>query len=189
MVSMRMTNLAMNRKRQIKPRPPTLSDRGWLGHICSMNTRPRVGRAMSNSLYERDFYAWANEQAALLRAGRLTEADIENIAEEIESMGRSEKRELINRLTVLLTHLLKWQFQATFRGNSWRLTIEEQRHRVEDHFADNPSLKSQLDQAIRSAYRSAASEASLETGLARSAFPTDCPHSFEQMMNPDFWPE
>ncbi len=110
---------------------------------------------MSNSLYDRDFYAWANEQAALLRAGRLTEADIENIAEEIESMGRSEKRELINRLAVLLSHLLKWQFQPAFRGNSWRLTIEEQRNRVDDHLGDNPSLKSQLDQAMRTAYRSA----------------------------------
>ena len=67
---------------------------------------------MSNSLYDQDFYAWANEQAALLRAGRLSEADIENIAEEIESMGRSEKRELVSRLNVLLLHLLKWQYPA-----------------------------------------------------------------------------
>lgn len=78
---------------------------------------------MSNTLYDQDFYAWANQQAALLRAGRLSEADIENIAEEIESMGRGEKRELVNRLTVLLLHLLKWQFQPSHRGNSWRLSI------------------------------------------------------------------
>ena len=108
---------------------------------------------MKNSLYDRDFYAWANEQAALLRAGRLAEADIENIAEEIETMGRSEKRELINRLTVLLLHLLKWQFQPALHGNSWRLTIEEQRYRLEDHLKDNPSLKAQLGQAMRDAYR------------------------------------
>ena len=144
---------------------------------------------MSNSLYDRDFYAWANEQAALLRAGRLTEADIENIAEEIESIGRSEKRELINRLVALLTHLLKWQFQPAFRGNSWRLTIEELRYRVDYHLGDNPSLKSQLDQALRTAYRSAANEASIETGFARGTFPAECPYSYEQMMNPDFWPE
>jgi len=140
---------------------------------------------MSNSLYDRDFYAWANEQAALLRAGRLTEADIENVAEEI----RGEKRELINRLAVLLSHLLKWQFQPAFRGNSWRLTIEEQRNRVDDHLGDNPSLKSQLDQALRTAFRSAANEASIETRFARSAFPAACPFSYEQIMNPDFWPE
>src|SRR4029077_12450499 len=109
--------------------------------------------AVKNSLYDRDFYAWANEQAALLRAGRLAEADLENIAEEIESMGRSERRELINRLTVLLLHLLKWQFQPGLRGNSWRLSIEEQRYRLEDHLNDNPSLKAQITLAIRDAYR------------------------------------
>ena len=144
---------------------------------------------MKNSLYDRDFYAWANEQAALLRAGRLAEADIENIAEEIESMGRSEKRELINRLTVLLLHLLKWQFQPALHGNSWRLTIEEQRYRLEDHLKDNPSLKAQLGQAMRDAYRLALVEAQRETGLARSTFPSDCPYTFDQAMSPDFWPE
>lgn len=144
---------------------------------------------MSNSLYDRDFYAWANEQAALLRAGRFSEADVGNIAEEIESMGRSEKRELVNRLAVLLSHLLKWQFQPALRGNSWRLTIEEQRNRVDDHLGDNPSLKAQLDQALRTAYRSAANEASIETGFARSTFPVACPYSYEQIMNTDFWPE
>jgi len=80
---------------------------------------------MSNSqLYDRDFYAWTHEQAGLLRSGQLARADIENIAEEIESMGRSEKRELVNRLTVLLLHLLKWQFQPGLRGNSWRGSIK-----------------------------------------------------------------
>ena len=100
-------------------------------------------------LYEQDFYAWANEQAALLRAGRLSEADIEHIAEEIESMGKTEKRELVSRLTVLLLHLLKWQHQPTHRGTVWRLTLEEQRNQIEDHLADNPS--SQIDH--RQVYR------------------------------------
>ncbi len=144
---------------------------------------------MKNSLYDRDFYAWANEQAGLLRAGRLAEADIENIAEEIETMGRSEKRELINRLTVLLLHLLKWQFQPALHGNSWRLTIEEQRYRLEDHLKDNPSLKAQLGQVMRDAYRLALVEAQRETGLARSTFHNDCPYAFDQAMSPDFWPE
>jgi hypothetical protein len=71
---------------------------------------------MSNAhLYDDDFYAWANEQAALLRAGRLSEADLEHIAEEIESMGRTEKRELISHLTVLLGHLLKWRYRSVHR--------------------------------------------------------------------------
>jgi hypothetical protein len=145
--------------------------------------------AVKTSLYDQDFYAWANEQATLLRAGKLNEADIENIAEEIESMGRSEKRELVSRLTVLLLHLLKWQFQPVFRGNSWRLSIENTRYLLEDHLDDNPSLKSQLGQALRNAYRRALNEAELETGLARGTFPKDCPYTFDQAMSPDFWPE
>jgi predicted nucleic acid-binding Zn-ribbon protein len=144
---------------------------------------------VSNSLYERDFYAWANQQAALLRAGRLAEADIENIAEEIESMGRSEKRELVSRLTILLQHLLKWQFQPGRRSVSWRLSIENTRLQLEDHLKDNPSLKSQLDEAMRSAYRRALNEAVAETGFAPATFPAECPYAFEQAMNPEFWPE
>ena len=144
---------------------------------------------MTASRYDQDFYAWANEQAALLRSGKVAEADIEHIAEEIESMGRSEKRELVNRLSVLLLHMLKWQFQPGLRGNSWRLSIENTRYQLEDHLDDNPSLKSQLDQAVQSAYRRALNEAELETGLARSTFPPDCPYTFDQAMTPDYWPE
>jgi hypothetical protein len=145
--------------------------------------------AVSNSLYDEDFYAWANEQAALLRAGRFGEADIENIAEEIETMGRSEKRELVNRLAVLLHHLLKWQFQPGLRSNSWRLTVAEQRYRLEDHLRDNPSLKAQLGQAVQDAYRLARVAAERETGLASETFPDECPYSYDQAISADFWPE
>src|SRR5580658_5895721 len=111
---------------------------------------------MSNrQLYDQDFYAWANEQAQLLRAGRLSEADIEHIAEEIESMGKTEKRDLVSRLTVVLLHLLKWQYQPTLRGKSWRLTLEEQRDELEGHLADNSSLKASLDDLVVVAYRRA----------------------------------
>jgi hypothetical protein len=144
---------------------------------------------VKNSLYDRDFYAWANEQAALLRVGRLTEADIENIAEEIESTGRSEKRELVSRLTVLLLQLLKWQFQPARRGTSWRLSIENTRYQLEEHLDDNPSLKSQLDQVTRSAYRRAVNDAAIETGLMRGTFPAECPYGYDQAISPDFWPE
>ena len=144
---------------------------------------------MKNSLYDRDFYAWANEQAALLRAGKLMEADIQNIAEEIESMGRSEKRELVSRLTVLLLHLLKWQFQPGLRGTSWRLSIENTRYQLEEHLEDNPSLRSQLDQVMRNAYRRAQNDAVSETGLARNTFPDDCPYTFDQAISLGFWPE
>ena len=141
------------------------------------------------TIYDTDFHAWANEQAALLRARRLTEADIDHIAEEIESMGRSEKRELVSRLTVLLLHLLKWHYQPAFRGNSWRLSIEAQRYQIDDRLNDNPSLKSQFDDAVRAAYRLARIGAVQETGFDRDLFPIACPFTFDEAMNPDFWPD
>jgi hypothetical protein len=141
-----------------------------------------------NSLYEQDFYAWANQQAALLRAGQLPAADIEHIAEEIESMGKTEKRELISRLTVLLLHLLKWQFQPGLRSSSWRATIRIQRDDLADHLQDNPSLKAKLDEAIASAYRKALIAAGAETGLPDSTFPNACPWRFESIMDAEFWP-
>jgi hypothetical protein len=143
---------------------------------------------MGSDLYDADFYAWANEQAALLRAGRLDAADIAHIAEEIESMGRGEKRELVNRLNVLLLHLLKWQHQPARRGNSWRLSIANARDQLADHLADNPSLKTRLAEATASAHRYARRDASGETGLPEEAFPADCPWSFEQIMDGKFWP-
>ena len=140
------------------------------------------------SLYEKDFHAWASEQAGLLRAGKLAEADVPHIIEEIETMGRSEKRELVNRLVVLLLHLLKWHYQPGLRGNSWRLSIKEQRIRLGAHLDDNPSLKSKLDEAIEQAYRLALIETERETGLPETTFPTTCPFSFSQMMDEAFWP-
>ena len=143
----------------------------------------------NTTLYDSDFFAWAYEQAALLRAGRLTEADIENIAEEIESMGRCEKRELVSRLAVLFVHLLKWRHQPGLQGAFWRRTIEQQRLHLTEHLADNPSLRAKLGEAIASAYGHARIEAENETGLNRSSFPPSCPFSFDDAMNPDFWPE
>lgn len=144
---------------------------------------------MSNALYDQDFYAWANQQAGLLRAGKLSEADLEHIAEEIESMGKSEKRELISRLVVLMLHLLKWEFQPMRRGNSWTNTIRLQRRELARHLRDNPSLKAKLDEAIQDAYGDAIIQASDETALPESTFPSSCPWSFGQMMAEDFWPE
>ena len=144
---------------------------------------------MKASLYETDYYAWSNQQAALLRGGRLSEADIENIAEEIESMGKGEKRELVNRLRVLLLHLLKWQFQPERRGSSWSATIKVQRNDIAHHMADNPSLKSQIADAVEWAYGGARLEATAQTELPEKTFPQNCPWSFAKMNDPDFWPE
>lgn len=142
-----------------------------------------------SGLYEQDFYAWANEQAALLRSGNLSAADIEHIAEEIESMGKTEKRELISRLAVLLMHLLKWQFQQVGRSVSWQLTIKEQRRKVTRHLADNPSLKACLSETITDAYGDAVIVAARETSLPEKTFPAECPWSFGQIMDGGFWPD
>jgi hypothetical protein len=138
--------------------------------------------------YEEDVFAWAHEQAALLRSGRLSELDIDHIAEEIESVGSSQKRELVSRLTVLFQHLLKWQFQPALRGKSWQVTIRVQRRDGAYLMQNNPSLKAILPEAIAQAYGTAVIKAAAETDLAESIFPSVCPWTFEQTMDPDFWP-
>jgi hypothetical protein len=145
--------------------------------------------SVKSPLYDRDFYAWSREQAGLLRAGKLAEADIERIAEEIDSMGRTEKRELISRLSVLLLHLLKWRCQPGKRGPSWEASIRVQRNRLADHLDDNPSLKPVLPQALASAYHDASLEAVAETGLARSTFPETCQWTVEEVLAEEFWPD
>lgn len=133
--------------------------------------------------YETDFYKWTNHQANLLRTGKLSEADIEHIAEEIESMGRSEKRELISRLRILLVHLLKWEYQPSRRSKSWKLTIKEQRMMIEDHLEDNPSLKAILDEVVLKAYRLARTKSASETGMEEESFPEQCPYRFADIVN------
>lgn len=138
-----------------------------------------------SDLYKHDFYAWTAEQSALLRDGNLSAADIEHIAEEIESMGRSERTQLTNRLSVLLTHLLKWRFQPGMRGNSWRLTIREQRRRAARILAQNPSLKADLGAIVADAYGDALIAAERDTGLPEVTFPPSCPWSFDQAIASD----
>src|SRR3954470_14123897 len=137
---------------------------------------------MSNTLYDQDFYAWANEQAPLLRTGNLSAADIQHIAEEIESMGRAEKRDLVSRLEVLLMHLLKWQSQPDRRGKSWTNTIRVQRNRLKTHLGDNPSVKPQLPASVQAEYENARIEAASEPALDESVFPEVCAWSSEQIL-------
>ena len=85
---------------------------------------------MATTRYEKDVLAWSREQAELLRAGRWAELDIDHIADEIDDVGKSEQRELANRMAVLLAHLLKWQFQPDRQGASWRRTVAEQRRAI-----------------------------------------------------------
>ncbi len=139
--------------------------------------------------YDEDFYAWSLHNAALIRAGKLSEVDLENVAEEIESMGKANKRELISRLAVLLAHLLKWKFQPGLRGNSWKYTIENQRFEVRDLLNESPSLKHELDEQLNHAYKKALILAAAETGLTRTTFPETSPFSLADALNENFFPE
>lgn len=137
--------------------------------------------------HDHDFYAWTQEQAQLLRKGQFNQIDFRNIAEEIEDMGRSEKRELESRLELLLMHLLKWQFQSNLRSRSWQLTIKEQRLRLEKLLAENPSLKSFLADSLEKIYQLAIISAERETGL--SSFPESCPYSLTEIFTSEFLPD
>ena len=140
------------------------------------------------SLYDIDFYDWTQTMATALRQGRWQELDLDNLAEEIESLGRSDKRALKHRLEVLLMHLLKWQYQPEKRSNSWRATIVEQRLRIIDLLSDSPSLKPYLESEFANGYINACKLAAAETGLAATAFPSKCPFALKTILTDGFLP-
>jgi Domain of unknown function DUF29 len=139
--------------------------------------------------YDKDVVAWANEQAALLRTGQFSALDIEHLAEEIEDVGKSEQRELANRMAALLTHLLKWQYQSGRRGSSWQRTIKEQRRAIIERLSRTPSLKPVLQDASwqREIWADAVSKAVEETGL--DVFPDTNPWTADQMLSDAFYPD
>jgi hypothetical protein len=144
---------------------------------------------MNEVKYEQDFYGWTQEQARLLREGRFAELDVANVVEEIESLGRGERRELASRLRVLLAHLLKWECQPGLRGRSWQATIETQREDAATLLGENPSLRPQLDDVLVDAYKRARRDAARETLLPSDTFPASCPWPFAQVMSDEFWPD
>jgi Domain of unknown function DUF29 len=139
--------------------------------------------------YQRDFCQWIAQNVTLLRQGQLRDIDVANIAEELESMSISQHHALVNRLKILLMHLLKWQCQPDRRSNSWRRTIVEQRQRIQQLLKTSPSLKYQMDEKITEAYENAIWLATSETGLPESAFPQECPFELEQMLDKRYYPE
>ncbi|MBF0343767.1 MAG: DUF29 domain-containing protein [Nitrospirae bacterium] len=141
------------------------------------------------SLYDTDFYQWTIYNAALLRQGRFSELDVENIAEEIETMGRSEKRELINRLSVLIMHLLKLQYQPQQHSKSWITTIGSQRTDIEFLLEDSPSLEHEIELIIEKAYERAKVRFQKDTGISQERLPDSCPYTFEQLIDDNFWPK
>ena len=141
-------------------------------------------------VYQQDFYTWTQEQAMLLKQGRFNEVDLKHLVEEIEDMGKSEKRALESYIENLLMHLLKWKYQPYYVGRrSWELTIIEQRKRLYWHLNENPGLKSKLPEAIERSYELARSGAEKETGIPLSHYPDLCPWSYDQFTNPEFFPE
>jgi len=139
--------------------------------------------------YADDFYAWTQEQAKLLKNKQFDQVDLRHIAEEIEDMGRAERNQLRNRLTLLLMHLLKWSYQPEYRGSSWVNTIKEQRRAIPRLIRSNPSLKSSLDDLLKEAYADAVEDAVDETGLPIQTFPAECPWSYDEFMDKAFWGE
>lgn len=142
----------------------------------------------NSAAYDEDFFAWTQEQARLLRDGDVAGIDTENLAEEIESVGRSNRREMRNRLTVLLLHLLKWQFQPKRRGSSWSTTIWEQRLQLESILEDSPSLRLFFAEILDASYGRARDKAVDETRMGPHVFPASCPYTPEQILSEDFLP-
>ncbi|HEY7301872.1 MAG TPA: DUF29 domain-containing protein [Xanthobacteraceae bacterium] len=136
--------------------------------------------------YNRDFYSWLMEQACHVRAGRWDCIDRENLAEEIESLGREQFNKLESALRVLLIHFLKWDHQPSKRSRSWLLSIKAQRLELQDLLDDNPGLKSRIEEAVGRAYRKARIQAAKETRLDETSFPETCGYSFADIASREF---
>jgi hypothetical protein len=150
---------------------------------------PHAGDLTAMTAYEHDVIAWAEEQAALLRAGRFDLLDIPHLADEIEDVGKSEQRELASRMAVLLAHLLKWQYQPERRGASWAATVRVQRRALDAHIRTVPSLKAMLrdDDWWTRIWADAVAKAIDETGLA--VFPDQCPWTIQDILRQDWMPD
>lgn len=139
--------------------------------------------------YDQDFHAWLLDSSRSMRERRWDQLDVEHLVDELEAMAKSEKRELLNRLSVLLMHLLKWQYQAPKRTRSWRNTITTQRMDLLDLLDDSPSLRPYLTEKLAAAYTKAKIKAENETGIDQQRFPCDCPYTVEQILAQDYLPE
>jgi len=151
---------------------------------------------MTKTLYEKDFYHWIQHHIDLLKQGKFAEIDVELLIDELESMVKRDRHELVSHLIILIAHLLKWQFQLkqlteqwqTFQGSSWRASIIEQRMQIERQLELSPSLKPYLTEAISQAYPKAVKIATQETGLPKTTFPESCPYQLEQLLDDNFYP-
>lgn len=136
--------------------------------------------------YEIDYAAWIFEQIERLRRGEQGKLDLAHIAEELEDLGRSERRALGSHLRNLMTHLLKWEFQPDRRGASWRASIDNARSEIHEKLTEMPSLREDLEKRVYSEYKRARRTAAIETGLDVQTFPDECPYSPKQLVDPEF---
>jgi hypothetical protein len=143
----------------------------------------------TETLYETDFNLWIEQTVSQLKNGQLQDLDLENLIEEIESMGRSDKREIKTRLIVLIMHLLKWKYQPQKQTTSWIATINEQRRQIKVVLKDSPSLKPYIQNEIDDCYQDARKDAEKETKLSIEIFPLECPFTQDQILDPDYFPQ
>jgi len=142
------------------------------------------------TLYEKDFHAWTHQHINFLNEKKFNQLDVNHLIEELEGMAKKDKSELVNRLVILIAHLLKWQYQSNRQGKSWRVTIDEQRDQITAGLLEEtPSLNSYLVEAVKKSYSRAVKLAAKETGYTLSHFPNQCPYSLEQLLNEDYYPE
>lgn len=149
---------------------------------------PKISPHPNSVLYEQDYYLWIKNTTQLLQQDRLSELDVANLIEEIEDMGKSEKRAIESNLDIVLMHLLKYKYQALKRSNSWLSTIFEHRKRLQRIFKDSPSLRSYVQEIFNECYQNARKMASLETSLPIDTFPIESPFDLEQTLDPDYLP-
>lgn len=142
-------------------------------------------------LYEQDFYAWTEQMSQALQNKQYNSIDWEHLIEEIDDMGKRERRALESRIVTLIMHLLKWQVQDNARSNSWLATIKTQRLQIKKLLKEMPSLKQKLPEIISDSdtYREAVLKAQTETGLSEKQFPVSCPYTIEQLLDDEFFPE
>ena len=140
------------------------------------------------NLYDRDYYLWLSHTAQLISEGKFDEVDAANLIEEIEDMGRSEKRAVKSNLIIVLLHLLKYKYQPEKRTNSWKSSIREHRRRLRDDFQVSPSLKRYMTEVFDECYQDGREQAADETGLPLNTFPTESPFTPTEALNPDYLP-
>lgn len=146
-------------------------------------------KTRASELYDQDFVRWTEDQAAALRAGRLDELDLENLAEEIANLGGRDRRELGSRIVVLAMHLLKWRYQPDGRSGSWDSTIRTQRREIGEILQQSPSLRRRVATALTDGYATARRNAAAETGLPLAAFPETCPFAAERLLEDEWLPD